>query len=175
MADVETRLAALEQEVQALRDRLEIARIVASYGPLADTATDDDRRLKAGQLFAERGVYNLAEDWEGTGPAGVGQLLAGDSHVGLLRDGCGHVLSAPAIRLDGDEALAVFHSCVFRHQDGKFIVWRVSANRILLARTADGWKITDRRTRLLDGSDEARAILRNIDAIPPLTASLDSR
>jgi len=166
MIDTEARLAALEQEVRELRDHRVIAQIIASYGPLADTATDEERRLKAGALFSENGVYNLAEDWEGIGSVGVGNLLAGDSHISLMADGCAHVMAAPAIRIDGNEALAVFHSRVYRHQDGSFIVWRVSANRLKFERTVDGWKIKDRRTRLLDGSDEARAILRHIDDIP---------
>lgn len=165
MSDIETRLAALESEVREMRDHVAITKIVASYGPLADTATDEARRLKAGALFDEDGVYNLAEDWEGVGPAGVGGLLAGDSHVGLLADGCAHVMAAPAIQIDGDRATAVFHSRVYRHKDGVFTVWRVSANRLLFKRTACGWKITDRRTRLLDGSEEPRAILRHIDNI----------
>lgn len=165
MEDIEARLAALEQEVQHLRDQMAIAKVIASYGPLADTATDEQRRLNAGALFDEQGVYNLAEDLEGVGPAGVAGLLAGDSHIGLMADGCAHVMSAPAIQIDGDHATAVFHSRVYRHQDGSFIVWRVSANRLHFVRSPGGWKIKDRRTRLLDGSEEARAILSHIDEI----------
>jgi hypothetical protein len=39
-------------------------------------------------------------------------------------------------------------------------VWRVAANRWELLRTPAGWRVTARTNRLLDGTEEARDLLR---------------
>ena len=69
----------------------------------------------------------------------------------------------PNVTVDGDRACAVNYSRVYKHENGVFNVWRVSVNVWELARTSEGWKIQWRTNRLLNGSDDARAILRTID------------
>lgn len=160
MSDTETRLAALESQLRTLQDHVAVSQVIARYGPLADSADTVERGMKAGALWADDGVYGLAAEWEGKGPAGIAGLLDNDVHRALVREGAAHILSAPYVRVDGDRATAVNYSRVYKHEDGRFVVWRVSVNYWELARIGADWKVQRRTNRLLDGSEEARAILR---------------
>lgn len=163
MSDVEDRLARLEGQLLRLQDHVAICQIIARYGPQADTADCLERGMKVGALWAEDGVYELAEGWAGQGPEGIARLLDNDVHRALVREGAAHIPSTPHVTIDGDQATAVNYSRVYKHENGAFTVWRVSVNVWTLTRTEDGWKVLRRTNRLLDGSDEARAILRTID------------
>jgi hypothetical protein len=94
------------------------------------------------------------------GSSAIAEMVRGEHHQALIRSGAAHVLGAPLVRVDGDRAVATCYSNVFRVVDGGFEVWRTAANRWELERTVDGWRTTRRTTRLLDGSDEARELLR---------------
>jgi len=162
METVEERLDRLEREVERLRDHVAISQLIASYGPLADTAENFELGLDAGSLWEEDGRYDLGSDWIGTGPQGVAALLDNGEHQALVGQGGAHVLSLPVITLSGDEAKAVNYSRVYRHEAGHFSLWRVSANYWELRRTDGQWKVVLRRNRMLDGSEDARAILRQV-------------
>lgn len=163
MSDIEDRLARIEGQLQALSDHVAVCQVIARYGPQADSADSLERGLKVGALWAEDGVYDLAEGWAGQGPEGVAGLLDNDVHRALVRDGAAHIPSLPHVTVDGDRATAINYSRVYKHVDGAFVVWRVSVNNWTLTRTPQGWKVTQRTNRLLDGSDEGRALLRAID------------
>lgn len=160
MSILEARLAALEVEVRFLRDHMEIGQVIAHYGPLADCADTIEGGLAAGALWMESGIYDLGGGWEGQGPAGIAGLLDNDTHRALVRDGAAHILSAPHIVIKGDRATALNYSRVYKHHDGNFSVWRVSVNHWELERAGHSWKVVRRTNRLLDGNDEARALLR---------------
>lgn len=83
-------------------------------------------------------------------------------HQSFVRGGCAHLQGTLRIALDGDRAVAVFHSLLLLdpERDG-FRVWRASANRCELARTAAGWRIERRTNRVLDGDRAARELLEN--------------
>lgn len=163
MSETEARLARLETQLQALQDHIAVCQVIARYGPQADTADTLERGLKVGELWGEDGVYELADDLNGRGPQGVASLLDNEVHRALVRDGAAHILSAPHVTVDGDRATAINYSRVYRHANGAFTIWRVSVNHWTLIRTDRGWQVLLRVNRLLDGSDEARAILRRID------------
>lgn len=163
MSETEARLARLEAQLRALQDHVDICQLIARYGPLADSADTMERAQGAGALWSDDGVYDLADDWSGQGPQGVAGLLDNDVHRALVRDGAAHILSLPHVTVDGDQARAVNYSRVYKHADGAFSVWRVSVNNWFLARTTQGWKVTRRVNRLLNGSDQARRLLRAID------------
>lgn len=163
MSDTEARLASLEQQFQSLQDYVDVCQIIARYGPQADTADTFERGQKVGDLWAEDGVYELGNGWAGKGRDGIAGLLDNDVHRALVREGTAHIPSMPHVTVDGDRATAVNYSRVYKHENGAFNVWRVSVNVWELTRTDGRWKITWRTNRLLDGSDDARAILRTID------------
>jgi hypothetical protein len=163
MKDHESRISLLEAEVQRLRDCEDIRQILARYGPLADSADTAERRLTAGKLFADSGVYDLGKDWKAVGPADVGELLNNPEHLDLVANGSAHVMGLPYITLDGDHASALSYSQVYRYRDGAFSVWRVSINYWECARIRGIWKVVHRTNRLLDGSNAARDLLMKAD------------
>lgn len=143
------------QRLQALEDREAIRELIARYGPLADSGQDD----AVAALFTPDGVYAVGGMGEAQGRAAIAALIQGPIHQSLMADGCAHVLTSPAIELDGDQAIARCHSIVLRHQDNAWIPLRVAANRWHLVRGREGWQVSRRDNALLDGSAAARALL----------------
>lgn len=167
MNEYEDRLSMLEAQVQKLQDCEDIRQLLASYGPLADSADNAERRGRVGALFASEGVYDLGEDWRATGPEQIGELLNNPEHLDLVANGSAHVMGMPHIVLAGDTASAVSYSRVYRHLNGEFTVWRVAANWWQCARVDGKWKVMLRVNRLLNGAEAAREILRNTGAAEP--------
>lgn len=141
--------------LQALEDQEAIRNLIAHYGPLADSGDADG----VAALWTEDGVYAVDGFGESRGRAAIAALITGDTHQRLMADGCAHLLGPVAITLDGDCATATGHSVVLRHSGSGFDVYRVSANRWALVRTADGWCVARRDNALLAGSAAARALL----------------
>lgn len=153
-ADLEARLAALEARLAHQEDMTAILQLIAAYGPAVD------RRDGAGTaaLWAETGSYDYGGE-PVLGAAAVGGVVDTASHQGYVAAGCGHVLSLPQVWISGDLAEAVNHSRVYVKSENGWKVERCSANHWNLARGPDGWRVTCRQNRLLDGTPEARALL----------------
>jgi ketosteroid isomerase-like protein len=151
---LEERLVALEARVQLLEDELEISRLVASYGPLVDAGEAD----AVAALWAEDGSYDV-EGWQMRSRDDVRAMVGSDGHQHLIDGGCSHFLGPTHVTVDGDDAVAVCESLLVRHREGAFSVRRAGANHFRLRLESDGWRITERRTRALDGSQEARDLL----------------
>lgn len=145
--------ASIEQRLQLLEDRAEIAALIARYGPAVDSGDGDAARA----LWADGGSYVIEDvtlDAEG-----IRTLTEWPTHQEYMRAGCAHVVSAPRIEVTGDTAVATTHSVVLIHRDENWVAERVSANRWELVRTVDGWRVQRRRNHLLNGAVEARALL----------------
>lgn len=148
------RLAALEARMRRLEDEVAIYRLLASYSPAVDSRDED---ATAG-LWVADGSY----DFGGVpleGARTVGSLVHLESHQRYVRSGCAHVMSLPLVDVEEDRAVATGYSRLYLHTGDGWKVERVSANRWELARTADGWKVTTRTNRLMDGSPQGRALL----------------
>ncbi len=89
----------------------------------------------------------------------IRSLVSIPTHVEYMRRGCAHIVSAPRIEIDGDDAVAVTHSVVMLREGERWVGERVSANVRELRRAADGWRVQRRRNRLLDGDGAARELL----------------
>jgi hypothetical protein len=153
--DVGERVAALERRVQVLEDQVAILRLINSWGPAVDTGTSD----AAGALFDGDGV--LESDLSRLeGPGEVVAMVESEGQQALIRRGCAHVQTAPLITVEGDRASATTYSQVYLHADGGgHDVWRVSANQWDFRRTPDGWRVTRRTNRVIDGAPGAHDIL----------------
>jgi uncharacterized protein (TIGR02246 family) len=145
----------LAERLRALEDREAIRDLIARYGPLADSGQAE----AVAALFAEDGIYAVGGMGEAQGRGAIAALISGPVHQSLMADGCAHVLTNPAITLEGDRATVRSHSIVFRHEDGEWAPVRVAANRWELARASEGWQVTRRDNALLDGSAAARLLL----------------
>lgn len=128
-----------------------ITQLIAAYGPAVDSGDAE----AAAALFTEDGWYDVAGG-RLEGRSAIADMVRGDAHQSLLRRGVAHVMGLPRVTVAGDRAVAVNHTTVYL--EGR--VWRVAANRWELVRTADGWRVSGRTNRLLDGSPEARDLLR---------------
>jgi uncharacterized protein (TIGR02246 family) len=140
--------------LRRLEDREAIRDLIARYGPLADAG--EAQALAA--LWCEDGEYDVGGFGVARGRAAIAALIDADFHRSLMTEGCAHILSPPAIDLDGDRAIAVNHSLVLRRQADNWTVWRAAANRWELARTSEGWRVERRVNRPLDGKPDARAL-----------------
>jgi hypothetical protein len=156
MTELEATVRELVQHVRALEDELAIFRILAFYGPAVDSGSS----AEVAELWTEDGVYDAQlGSWSGR-PAIAG-MVAGPGHQGLIRGGAAHVMGGvPYIVVEGDQATATVHYLLHRREGDHFQVWRATATRWEFTRTGEGWKVTRRTNRLLDGSEEAREFLR---------------
>lgn len=167
--DVKRLLARL----QRLEDERDIATLIAGYGPAVDAADADT----AASLWTDDGVYDV-EGWQMDGAADVHAMVSSDSHRELVASGCCHFLGPVVVTVQEDAAIAVCESLVllrrneplpdsvFHHQAWsvsaqEYLVWRATINHFELTRTAFGWRIARRTSRLLNGDPVAHRLSRN--------------
>ena len=148
-------MADLSKRVRELEDHLAIYQLVASYGP----GVDSESGAVVGALWSEDGSYDPGGVSSYQGRQAVAGLVDGPLHQRYLQAGCAHVLSLPAVSVNGDAAVAVNHSRVYLHEGDHWRLERVSANRWELRRIDGTWQVDRRTNRLLDGAQEARALL----------------
>ncbi|WP_427869535.1 nuclear transport factor 2 family protein [Leucobacter luti] len=153
MSELDRLAERLAERLGVLEDRAEISDLVARYGPIVDSGSG----AALGEIWTPDGRYEVGDEFALAGPDVPG-LTELPPHQAYLREGCAHVLTPAAVRLDGDEASAVNHSVVLVRRGEQWIADRVSANEWRFARTAAGWRVTLRRNRLLDGDEAARGL-----------------
>ncbi|QRY44478.1 nuclear transport factor 2 family protein [Mycolicibacterium boenickei] len=153
-------LAALEARLRRLEDERDIARLIASYGPLVDAADADGTAA----LWATDGRYEV-EGWAMAGRADVHAMVSSTSHRALVATGCSHFLGPAVVTVDGDTAVAVCESLVLVRREtpddgsSEYVVWRATANHFELARIDGRWQIRRRSSRLLIGDPAAHRLL----------------
>jgi len=152
MTDATESLRVLEQRVQRLEDRLAIYQLLATYGPGVDSVSS--RAVAA--LWMEDGVYDVGGQELLMGASEIGELVDREPHRTYVAAGCAHVISLPHLVLHGDKAVATCHSRLYVRDGPQWRIARLSANRWELVRTTEGWKVTRRTNRLLDGSEKSR-------------------
>jgi hypothetical protein len=170
MTESDDRLLAIERRLLELEDQIAIYQLMSSYGPLVDSGDAD----AASELWIEDGVY----DWGGGTPvpgappkqgvdgsaygrAAIADMVRGPLTQESILNGAAHVAGFPHVALDGDRAVAITYSRLYRYDVDNFRVWRVAANRWEFVRTPEGWRVSSRVNRGLNGSEEARALLRS--------------
>lgn len=155
--DPTDRLDALEARLQRLEDEHEVAKLIASYGPLVDAGEAD----RVAALWTEDGTYDVEDLYMGSRNE-VAAMVRSDAHQGLIGAGCSHFLGPAHVTVSGDAAVAVCESVLLvRHKDRVFPA-RIGANHFELVRTDDGWRISRRATRGLDGGAGGRALLSRL-------------
>jgi hypothetical protein len=165
-----TDLSALEARLRQLEDERDIGRIIASYGPLVDSADG----AGAATLWATDGTYDV-EGWRMNTSADVYAMVSSPPHRELVAGGCCHFLGPTVVTVTGDTAVALCESLVLLRSDqalpdridraawrsapGEYVVWRATANHFTLGRLDGQWRITSRTSRLLNGNPDAHALL----------------
>ena len=159
----------LEDRVRAVEDKLAIFHLIASHPPAADTGTDRYYR----DAFVADGEMDLGGGKGARGNATIGALVKTPEHQAAIAGGLCHFAGLPRVEVDGDSAVAISYLQIItpdrqaapREVPGHgsttgFRIHRVGANRWELRRGKDGWKVVRRTLRPLDGTDDARALLR---------------
>ena len=151
-----------EDRLRALEDYVEIVQLVSRYGPAIDSESTAD----AVGLWSEDGVYDVGVLFGGpvgywTGRAEITGMVEGESVSRLRAQGCAHFTGIPHIEINGDTATGAGYSILFayRPESDDFGVPRVTATSWELRREPEGWRITRRVNRNLDGDEAARALL----------------
>jgi hypothetical protein len=155
MSDLEATVRALEQRVGELEDRLAIYQLMYSYGPAADSGSCE----AAAHLWTADGVYDVGDLAALNGHAELQKMYEADGHQSLIKRGAAHLTASPHVTINGDTAIATCYSFVFLRDGEGYRVWRTSSNRWDLVREGGRWRIKRRTNRLLDGSEQARALL----------------
>jgi hypothetical protein len=150
-------VAALESRVQLLEDHLEITQLVAQYGPSVDSGSAE----ATAALWTEDGTFDAVAAIEMRGREQIAGMVRSDGHQGLIRNGCGHVLTVPHVVVKGDQAEGRSYALNIRWdaEADRFWVARVSANSWRWVRTDDGWRIAERVNANLDGTAAHREML----------------
>lgn len=154
MSDLETRLAELEARLRRLEDEQAVTRLILSYGPLVDSGS----AAEVASLWEEDGVYDVDELLM-TGRREISAMVSSRAHQNWIHGGCAHVVGPPHVTVTGDEATAVGYTLMIVNTPDGFTVRRATANHWRLRRSPDGWRVTDRTNRVLDGREESPALL----------------
>jgi hypothetical protein len=159
---IEDRVAALEARLRAAEDKLEILNLLNSYGPLVDSGEAE----AAARLWVAGGGYNFSGGMSGgsrlEAPDQLEAMYRSEGHMGLVNAGASHLTATPKITVDGDEATALAYSFVVLKEGERWILWRGAINHWKLVRTAEGWRIAERRNRTLDGSPHSHEVMRRV-------------
>jgi len=150
MTDIMEIVSRLSDRVRHLEDQAEIQKIVATYGPAVDSCSDGVLR----KIWTEGGVYDTDRAvFEGADA--MRALVSSAGHQAFYNAGCAHVMSSPHIVVAGDRAVAINYSRVYVHVgEDHWRVKRASANRWELERTPEGWRVSHRLVRNLNGRPE---------------------
>ncbi len=159
----------LESRLRAVEDQLAILHLIASQPPAADTGTAAFYR----DAFLSDAVTDLGGGKAARGNEAIGAMVERPEHRAALAQGIAHFAGLPRIDVDGDSAVVTSYLQILTPDTGAepetlaghgaskgFRVHRVGANRWELQRTPQGWKIKRRELRTLDGSEDARTLLR---------------
>lgn len=159
---------AMERRLRAVEDQLAIYHLIASHPPAADTGTETYYR----DAFAVDGVIDLGTK-TATGNDKIGAVVKTPEHQAAIAGGLCHFAGLPRVTLDGDSAVAISYLQVIAPNRNAepielsghglsrgYRIHRLGVNRWDLKRTDAGWKVTRRSYRMLDGSEDARALLR---------------
>lgn len=148
-------LAAIERRLEQLEDERDIARLIASYGPLVDAGDAEN----AAALWTADGVYDVG-DWLMTGRSEVAAMVRSDAHQGLIARGCCHFFGPPVITVDGEDAVVVCESTLLvRRDSGGYTIARAGVHLLRLHREGDVWRIVSRTARGLDGTAAGRDLI----------------
>ena len=161
----------IEERLQEVEDRLEIINLIAAHPP----GTDSGASRFSASYWTEDGEFD-----RGAGLSGIKGRAAMESGPTpgfreAMRQGIAHFSGLPHIELKGDKATVTSYlQIVMPNSQGEpvelsshgtskgFRIHRMTVSRWDLVRSEDGWRIARRRLRLLDASDDGRALLREL-------------
>jgi SnoaL-like protein len=161
----------IEERLQEVEDRLEILNLIAAHPP----GTDSGATQFSASYWIEDGEFDRGPGLSGM--KGRAAMASGPTpgFREAMRQGIAHFSGLPHIELKGDQATVTSYlQIVMPNSQGEpvelsshgtskgFRIHRMTVSRWDLVRREEGWKIARRRLRLLDASDDGRALLREL-------------
>jgi SnoaL-like domain len=161
--------SALEQRLAVIEDKLAIYNLIASHPLSADTGY--------GPFFPKLYTEDAVFDRGAAAPGAAGRdklvaLVESDAHEEAIAGGLAHFGNLPYIELEGDMAYVTSYLMLVRFdREGPEFelpnhglsrghqIFRVLANRWIVVRTSEGWRIKTRKLFPMDGSQPARELL----------------
>jgi hypothetical protein len=157
MNSLEQRIATLEARLTQVEDQLALYQAVTTYGPAVDSLTND----VAGDLWFEDGSYDIGDpSFAMDSREEIIAVMNGAGHGALVNQGCAHVMSTPLVGIAGDRAIGLGYHRLYRHTGAGYECYRLSVSRWDWIRDGSSWRAHKRTHRLLDGSADARTLLR---------------
>jgi hypothetical protein len=166
-------IAQLELRLRALEDREEIQNLLAA----SPFSSDIPSVAFQEGMYVEDAIMNsggAGSDMRGR--EAVVDTIRVPNHLAAVESGMAHFAGLPHIRIDGDRAVATGYLAILvSNPDGPkvplgqyapasgLMIWRVTANRWELARTAQGWKMTKRVIRAAPGPETRELLKAGID------------
>lgn len=164
-----TATSALERRLAAVEDRMAIYNLIASHPLSADTGYGP----LFPHLYTNDAIFDRGASAHGaTGRDQLIALVESEEHQQAIADGLAHFGNLPYIQLDGDTAVVTSYLMLLRFNRDEpesempnhglsrgHQVFRVVANRWVVVRTENGWRIKSRRLFPMDGSRPARDLL----------------
>jgi ketosteroid isomerase-like protein len=159
----EDRISRLEARLQLVEDELAISRLMMTYAP----AADGDLATLAASLWTDDGTYEI-NGMRIRGRAELQAFFEGERHQFKISQGCAHPSSPPRITVSGDTASAICYQHLARWDGEHFTLPNYSVSLWEFARQDDGWRVTGRVLRLLNGDEESRRLLAEALGRTPL-------
>lgn len=156
LAETQQQLALLEQRLSRFEDEATITALLLSYGPLVDSGQAE----AVADLWERDGIYDVDELLM-TGREEIAAMVRSANHQRWISHGCAHVVGPPRVRVRGDEAVAIGYTLMIVHdpEAAEFTLRRATANHWKLRRGPDGWRVTVRTNRVLDGREVSPELL----------------
>jgi hypothetical protein len=151
---LEDRIEELEKRLRKVEDHQEIARVMRTYGRLIDSGHSKD----AADLWTEDGFLQSV-GYPRMTPEDITRELGGEQQLRMNSHGCMHFITSPKITVKGDDAEAVSYNLVILRYEGNVAIWRASVNYWVFVRKPEGWKIKERYSCEVDGSEEAQRLI----------------
>lgn len=171
MANIESRLQALEERLERVEDELSIRNVLVRYGLAVDTgnpeATADtftnDAEYDIGPLVTGGRNPVIINNREGI----VNDLVLGDAHQRLLPN-CAHTIGPVIVHVHENSASAVGYSRIYHRnrketKGNRFNLFRLGLNRWTLVRGTDGkWEVAKRSSRVLGNKSAQRQLVEGL-------------
>lgn len=156
LAETQQQLARLEQRLSRIEDEAAITTLLLSYGPLVDSG----RAEAVAELWERDGIYDV-DELVMAGHEEITAMVRSANHQRWISQGCAHLVGPPRVRVRGDEAVAVGYTLMIVRdpESAAFTLRRATANHWRLRRGPDGWRVTVRTNRVLDGRGESPELL----------------
>ncbi|MDW9670329.1 nuclear transport factor 2 family protein [Sinorhizobium meliloti] len=160
---------AVEARLRVIEDKLAIYELLASHPPSADTGHAE----YTASVYLKDGVFDRGPTLDGAqGVEAIASFILRPAHEEAIRGGLAHFTGLPLIDLRGDHATVISYLMIIHlDHDGAprelanhgtstgYRIHRVVANRWILERHEQRWRVAKRTLLPIDGTDGVRELL----------------